>query len=859
MVVGFEDLVLRLMIIGFEEKWHTKYAKYSREGHQTLLAHSLSTLDAALRLADIVGLDDEKKKLVLVSSFLHDALKADYDWQKAIKKRFEVPEKFWQHDPSRLDPIIRRIASKIGLSSDFVRRVLDIIYNIEDIESVESFERVLSSRPDEIVVDIVELADKISSLKDPREILSLVSRERIKSIVSKYGLHFEFHMVNVVRGIITQLLHSSVEEAFNERGFEAVVYFANGTIYVGKNVASIDDSFKDEIKSRIVEKLKSFFRANLDRLGREAYGSIDQTVIRIPEFLFYDKKTISSFWKQFASIEDDLFAAKLIIIFNGILKVINNLDPEAKESAENVAWNEFSKIGLPQNMRETIFKLAHGSKKDIKKSVNDAFKKIENLISGGSEAFRRKLVSLFENITEKIRENLIGTRPELISLDLDRKIEDIATQLMGDLSHPVSIDRVSLIEDPVSEYFKGKREGPPLCVICGLPARHEAVASLIGDGAEGFINALEGGGRLGGKFKAWVCDLCEFERKIRAIFTQSKGKFKRRSKILQEFIYIVPQISIGYHEAGLLRDLLEKSFSGWQSGGGILGSYLIWAEKVLSSDGNWIISVVSKLPSSIVGSMKKIRQSIIRHINKLLKDEKEYKDVIVRSYPQCVDGESIWKQYLVDKLEKIREDLFGELFLESIEDKLDALGAEKEIIADYAPNFIIIGSPRFEMYNESETSSMIRKIFIGTFLAMVFQVSVILATNVDVLREFQLVSKGYCNFVPKLLIRKLFDRYGIGFTEIRGNKIFGWVGFDNADRTLRVLASVLKTEEFLRSYKTDYGSNTLVEIMKRPTGMVLNRFVSSGWKKRAILERLLYFLDLLDLYSSFLSLKGESL
>ncbi|MCD6483575.1 MAG: hypothetical protein J7L47_00530, partial [Candidatus Odinarchaeota archaeon] len=227
---NIDDVLYELIKTAIKRRWHLKYAKYSIEGHQTLLAHALVVTDVGLKLAELLNFNGDNKMLAMISCFLHDIQKETKRWQDAVKKSDRSPESFWQREPNKLIDAINEFLKDI-VPRNYIQQVIDIILVVEGIESAYHEDAMSKSTPNTEVSYVVQLADILSSLKEPNEI-DLISNEG-KMILKRYNLKLAYHSVDIIRGISTQLLHKGIAVAYSNSGYVPILYFPTGTIYIG--------------------------------------------------------------------------------------------------------------------------------------------------------------------------------------------------------------------------------------------------------------------------------------------------------------------------------------------------------------------------------------------------------------------------------------------------------------------------------------------------------------------------------------------------------------------------------------------------------------------------------------------------
>lgn len=126
----------------------------------------------------------------------------------------------------------------------------------------------------------VRIADAMSSIQQARDCGSIVNylRKKLAREYTQRPLAFYWHEVDESRGITTMLLHESVASILAAKyGLFPLLYFANGTLYIGEQ-----HTFQNDEKHLQAEVAAEFFSLVQSTLGDRAL-EVAQDAIRAPQ------------------------------------------------------------------------------------------------------------------------------------------------------------------------------------------------------------------------------------------------------------------------------------------------------------------------------------------------------------------------------------------------------------------------------------------------------------------------------------------------------------------------------------------------------------------------------------------------
>jgi|Deesub1362A_J573_1020465.scaffolds.fasta_scaffold00838_5 hypothetical protein len=771
--------------------WHLIEAKWSHRGKASLLSHSVNVMGIAERLAELEGLSEKEKKLACLLAFLHDIGKEHPKFRN--KKEFthkDLREKL--SDGKTIEEVVIDLLERLGLSEDEINSILDMLpYGA--IEDMNHFECMLEPRRGKDFPKVRRIvhedADRLASLKRLEDV------ERHPHLESDDSLKLTYHSVNVVRGILTSILHRALHRLYEDAGWHPIVFFPEGTIYVGKDVKDLEKKF-DDIEEYIARELRFFIheRSEDGEVGRKAVGVIVQTVIPAPEYLYISEHTVRDFWdaiRQQRSIDNpnverisgisESEAKELIGLYNLLIYLTEVVKQCTDDYKDEIAKDVFKKAfesefpNVPADVLECIIssKIANTKPIDEKMRVAKLFR--NGLETKVRERLLDDVVSKFKNITNELR----GFGEKYYGIDYD----GVARELMKDISYPC----FKVETDVWDAYIEGKKRGTPLCILCSNRAETEAIASIVGK-AESFTNFMRGGSKIGGGNKYRICSLCELESKLRSLSMSSK-----------EYVeyYLIPQISIS-----------PLGMEEW--------------EKIIELRCNWLFNHDLELSDLIINDMDRfnnrsvdvlveIRENAIKRKNVRRRVENALKSYIRREYGG--DVSSFLSDVEVSSLdEAVDKYLKGEL---DITTQFDYLTLHL-----ITPNYVMMSHPK---ESDREDANYLRYLFRMLLMSRLFGASVILK-EIQCEPLTQKVSKGAVYVGLSLGLKKALDKLGIRTDN-------GWVGIEDTDKALLKLSAIIQLFYIMRGVQID-KKGLLLEIVNNPPGRVVCDIVNALQKTK---------------------------
>ncbi len=822
-----EDLFYKALEVGYRREWHKLLAKYAsvpeRGRYQTLLHHSINSALTGWKLAKIVGLDERYFKPLFVGLFLHDYMKISEEFQRgAVQGRSAELKKI---PYGKFKEEFEHILDEFSLTEeerDLARRVA---YLNEAPSTVHDYVEMLHTGAlPEKLLDIAIIADILNSIQNYEELTG-----RAAKILRKYGLSLAYHRVSVVRGVATQLVHRAIESVMKKKGYNPVIYLADGTVYIGKN-GGIPN--REELEEELRHTLKKFLESVGEyRLGEAAYGAINQVIVKVPEYLLLSDGAVKGFWKYVKGLKVvtqpriDKFASALISDFTGKaeresialnLKSIHNL-----WTIFNGVRQVFEQRGVSQEIWKNILMEAFGNQNfdELSELANttETGKAVkicmDFYMSSGLKKAEHK--EILEEMVKVFTRATLEMRRQIEEKGLTKKLFADAIEMLLDEVVIVSLQMGKAItiqpERLVSEYTEGKDRGVPVCVICGRKGAFDAPASLIGKGTESFLNQLPAGVRLGKGMKAKICPICKLEGSLRNLANIDPER--------NNIFYVFPFFTMAPEYFDIYWKALNRALS---SGDRLSLVNPQFKRKFLGLNGNGIkVWEIARDPLKLHAVLGRSEEEVLKEIKEMLKREYTLEDI---SFEYGVEVED-WDQ----AAQLVLKYGFGELHT----------GSDYSLI-NFAGNYIIVSAPLLGG-REAEASKTLRKLNLALLLHLFYHAAVYVPD--EVLTPFASPRPlGAARAPLKADQQSLLSERG--FKPLRG-----WIPIIKAEKLAKILTAAEIVQDMLSKRGASYGESGLLSLLTRPPGMILRRYVESlrRFSSKDVREFLKY-LDFLEVW-----------
>lgn len=812
------DLFNRCIEVALKEKWHLLISKREATGTDSLLTHSLNVMSVAETLMKILGDFDEVETFeVLSGCFIHDSGKEDTEVQQILSGENSGSFKH-KGDITRKAQLLEAI----GVDNSLHETILAIDTIMERPEnSSHKIDIACSQVPEEKVWRVVQLADQIVSQKS-LDTIELKKGTLFAETLQRLGVNLSYHKVSMIRGITTQLLHNGVMKAYQNHGWTPALYYPDGTVYISRESTTIPE--RGEILECVKDTVEHYIESiPACELGASAFsGDIRISILNSPEFLFRDDDCVEAFWERIISQKairgasfpsekqkvDDWTKAlatkadeeqAVIELRYKKVRAVTRLAIVMKEIASYCeekrpeAWGFFIKelqerLQVKEGIDKVLRRVANTSPTEQLVEVYNGLTLPTMLCDKDVDFLIRATVIHFKEITKKLREFMNGS----IQIDFQK----IAEQLLNDLERPLVDDLHMRSLETSRRYQNGKTKGSVSCVLCSSVPTTTATKPMIGEGVESFINLMKGGIRINGDHKAWICPLCEFEAKIRLVFVPDN----------KETILVLPQLNISES----IKKKWSKGLTNLIDGMEDLGLKPLrdryWIDIIISAK----IDADEKQIFTDIIQNNASKEAIIRTVSKWLEETyrsvDDVKTFLANDSTELKDFEDA-ALHIIEKKLRLPEEV--KLDMERYVRKSAGLHCSY-----VSPNYILITSafPIAQM-DESETSAIIRKVFIGLLLSRLFLASVVYPDIALGMYYHTGPTKGYLRVPKKLGLVNIYKNLGIS----------DWIKVGQIDDMLLKLALYLKVDDLLLATGSSFGKDNLLNLFKKQPGEVLNR------------------------------------
>lgn len=803
--MDLKQLFYRAMEVGYREGWHRKVAKYAEAPGsarwQPLLYHAINAALIAWETAPLFNAQGHRPAL-FAGAFLHDYTKHRREFQELPSGRGSMPPKTPSEEERRhMEEIIRAL----GLEGEEARLALRIALLNETPGAPQDPVRQLREGPlPKNLLDAAVLADVLTSLKGYWDLSG-----RPAEILRRYGYHLAYHRVSQIRGVVTQLVHRAVASLMEGKGYRPILYLADGVVYVGRGEAFIS---REELRRAIVDSIKGFLdRIPPRRLGEASFGNIVQTVIRAPEFLRASGKAVEGLWLHVAS-QNFVRKPKMSDRLRAVLEERGVTGVEAEDLGAKIVSAKNLFIVYKEILKETG---GDGADKradeKLAKTLGVKPEEIGALRVIGNTTKAEKLVDLLLPFLRKT--GLIDLTPgeaaeKLLNAMMDATrglgggasvFEEEAGLLLGEVS--LWGDRVSTDlapEPPRPAYEKGKEGIAPVCFLCGAPITKAAVASLVGSGAEAFHNLRAGGEPTGGERKARICPVCRLEASLRSLLGFNPDR--------DDVYYVLPAIVMSPAYSSYYWSRLAVAL---QAGDRLaLHSPDFWKRYL----GGLSPVDVARNPLLLHAAAEGVGEAQVKALAEKLRDRYEPEDLEEMGLP-------------ADYEEAARAVARGDVPPEAAEELASLVKGEDYAAAMYSGNYMVVAAKAPGFRDEAEASKMLRRLNRALMIHRLFHAFVLVPD--EKMTPFpEPRPLGAAKAPLKADLASMLRERGVALRE-------GWVDFRDeggvklpAEELSMALTAAELVEYEMRRAKIGYGRSGLLEVLSRPPGMLLARYVN---------------------------------
>lgn len=853
------ELLNKLIDIGLERNWHRIEAKWGRHGTSSLLAHSINVAAITSELMKIMGgFTESDIRVGIALAFLHDIQKERASSREIIESTGRLADKvFSDTDLQELKKIVERIPLT-NEERDLIFSLIThgAIQGIDHITILLTRERA-SDRP-RVRRLVHEVADQLASIKSLDELQNLNEYSFMYKKLESFGLSLKYHRVSLIRGILTNLLHKTIHGIYEEAGFHPILFFPDGTVYIGKISQSEPDLLHD-FHEKYMSNLKSLLDeiSNFPKLGELAIGEINQTAIKSPRFAYLSDKTIEEFW--------DALRIKRVISDPNIPGIseadeevlgIRELDAEIKRDwlKERIAiyhlsiylkgilgdatadWSDNEAVGIVEQCiaEELNGKLDPKWFVDIIRGVSHTKTPLSRLETATrlrdlfpSDWDRKKVINecieLFKSISKRIR-YLADKHKGISSLPIPELIRQ-------ELIHPLVGSPDELSKETWSEYTQGKKRGTPICILCGRKASKDAVAGLLGE-SQIFTNFLPGGTRIQPGNKLRICDLCDLEMDIRTLYTNRDAEFVE--------YYLIPQLNLSPAIAERWALFASKLLNDSRLFGvNPLSEDAAWA-RVIEENGSVVFNktnVFEEFNRKLIGELyKKDRDSVVETVANALNDY--INEMFDGDYELFFESNGVEERTLDNYVESIKTG--RRPIPEEIKDRIGEINQIdlSALLTMITPNYILIAyKPDNSEKDDIKASNYLRHLFRACILSRLFIASVIIKeVRYEPLSAPSI--KGAVRIPTNIQFDKCIKQLGIRLDD-------GWIKLKDVDDLLNKISSIILIEKEIRRLSPKKSvRGELVSILMNNPGRTLEKiYLLSENRRRVDFVRVIELLD----------------
>lgn len=281
-----QEFQLKAIEFMVERGWDKKIAK-NRGQKQSLFDHSLSTLNTVTLLLETLkenlNITETEELSTLVGSVFHDAGKATDTFQRYILGDKSVGVVYDTDKEIALN-VSKEFLTRMGVENhgvlmDAVSGILLHMYAARTPSNMLS-QLILKEHNSprwSLLADIIQLADQLASRLHPKDANDLIQ----ESLAGQY-LHSTYYLIQPRSYILMTILHKSLTDAYERKGWKPFLYFSDGTVFI--STETLETPTLEEIKERVVYYLCEMFRRDLSDY---VVGKDVRHTLLFPEFFDY--------------------------------------------------------------------------------------------------------------------------------------------------------------------------------------------------------------------------------------------------------------------------------------------------------------------------------------------------------------------------------------------------------------------------------------------------------------------------------------------------------------------------------------------------------------------------------------------
>lgn len=858
--------------------WKRKLGKV-REREQTLFEHSLIEFDVLLELLPILstprhyGLSSTEQEVLMVAVLVHDVGKETDAWQAYVSD--PSPERWVPHIlPELTGAVIPEICVALQLPdlSQPVQQIMAYCANFHHSRPGKNDGAILGAMLVGGTDRFLTLANLVRGIDHFCSAGTLHQAVEVADSDSSLGCHLlvTTHEV-MVRGVSTSFLHRAAQSAFQAKGWRPLLYYPEGTVY------GADPNEDPKVPSW--EDIRSFLKSEIDTaIARDVtalmVGSPTGNILPKPDLLSYSEVRL---YLRIAAqkVRSESFARKPLKDKRKVVEKYLQLkgdtslptDAEVEEYARRISvaqpemmvFKIFKAImdpsrveslgddgaALAECLYETVF--GKGSWKELQSTSTlmpacDMAKTIDRFWSLPGASVGHPEVKAVDELPNEVRLStlieLLGQIAETVYKSIgrpsprDQVSMAMAETFMRDLVKPsVRKDIREFVQDQLnhyinSKYFAGKdsSKGSYLCPICNRPFSHDEGVKASADFIANPQSHTNRGIAHGSFEYVMVCVGCYYECLLRQVLLGQRP---------EEIITVLPRFNLGPGRGEQflkqVREWVEtaQAYMRGDKGSPETGFSLGMTDRAATKLGDRDPTELGYEEASHLFTYRLASDTLKQRKKELLKRLKEeFDDDLASLNRMCGQDFKSW------------EDVATTLIQGRI-DNHELMALRREVFRRRETIGIICETPNMVFVpltyeitggdKESETSKALRKLFVALILSLVFDASVAIHGNGELMQFWAYSGVAYVPPVPA--VRSLIGS--------------DWIGIDQSIRWINAIgaASLLA-----RNANFPVRSSLYEVLSSDPAEKILRRIEEK--KDRRLTARHLYLIQKLPGFHS---------
>ncbi len=279
---------------GWKNKWGKRGAFM-----QSLFQHTDIELNALCTLLPILadkahyGLTEREQQALLVAVIAHDTGKETPEWQAYVQlSENDQRGKFVPHIiPTLTEDVVPQLINLFNFDSAIkADAVACVNLHMTAARSTPTLLGTLAGMTQQLgsqrwnaLARIVEAVDKFCSIDGLLPTRDYLTQGRDNGVISPH-LRLGYHL-SALRGVSTILLHRAADDVYRAVGWQPILYFSNGTLYVMDSCSDVQEPSPETVLARLGEVIEEVMPSRF--FPKMVVGTPISTLIPKPEFFDY--------------------------------------------------------------------------------------------------------------------------------------------------------------------------------------------------------------------------------------------------------------------------------------------------------------------------------------------------------------------------------------------------------------------------------------------------------------------------------------------------------------------------------------------------------------------------------------------